>query len=133
MSQIVTQEQIRSEWSLSTLKEYLPADYFNEASLHSLILCSILVALQLLDAVLTISGVMTFGIEAEGNPMLHFLMQNIGAVPTIVLAKTIAIGIIGLLFTLSTKVTWIPKALYGMIAVYLFCAVIPWSYLLLIH
>lgn len=131
MSEVIVQENIQTGWSLGALKDYIPEKYFAPAATHSLVLCSALVVLQIIDAILTLSGVSAYGIEAEGNPLLYLAMTHIGALPTIVIAKTLAIGIIGVLFTLSLKVAWVPKALYGIIGVYLFCAVIPWSYLLL--
>jgi hypothetical protein len=97
------------------------------------ILGLILAILQVLDGYLTGIGVYHFGTEIEGNVFLRSLMENYGFVPTLVLTKTLALGIIALLCSLCTQVGWLPAALKGVIAIYLVCAVIPWCYIVSQH
>lgn len=90
----------------------------------------IMATLQVLDGVLTAIGIEHFGTGAEGNALLRELMELIGHVPTLIIVKGIAISIIFLLCSLASRVTWLPLAIKAMIGVYLFAAIIPWSYIL---
>lgn len=89
-----------------------------------------LALLQVLDGVLTGIGISHFGIHAEGNILLRFLMIEIGHIPALVIAKSIAIAVVGSLCFISIKVPWVPKAMGAMIALYLGLAVIPWGTIL---
>ena len=97
------------------------------------ILGTILIALQVMDGLLTAVGIDNFGIAAEGNPFLRSLMELIGPFSTLIVVKSAAIIIVGYLCTLASEISWIKNALRGMIFVYALCAVIPWTALLLIH
>lgn len=99
-------------------------------STEVLILGLIMSTLQVLDGVLTAIGIGHFGTGAEGNALLRALMETVGAVPALVLVKGIAISIIFLLCSLASRVRWLPLAIKGMIGIYLFAAIIPWSYIL---
>ena len=89
--------------------------------------------LQILDGIMTGIGVARLGVSAEGNFVLRYLMENIGYIPTLLIAKIAAILIIITLCSMSTRVSWIPKALKVLIAVYLGAAVLPWSLILISH
>ena len=97
------------------------------------ILGSILAVLQILDGYLTAIGVYHFGTDIEGNMLLRYLMESYGFVPTLVIAKTIALGIIATLCSMSSYVHWLGSALKLVIAVYLVGAVIPWCYIVSNH
>ena len=86
--------------------------------------------LQVLDGYLTGVGVYHFGTEIEGNTLLRGFMENFGFVPTLIGAKLLALAIIVTLCSLCDRVTWLPLALKGIIAIYLVAAVIPWTYIL---
>jgi len=98
-----------------------------------LVLGSILIVLQVIDGLLTAYGVKSLGIYAEGNPFIRSLMEQIGHVPALVIVKATAAFIIAHLCTLSHTVSWISGALKGMIGVYLFAAILPWTAILYSH
>ena len=92
-----------------------------------------LMLLQATDAVLTSVGVERFGISVEGNPFLRHFMYEFGHVETLALMKSLAIAVVFFLVLLSNKLPWITKAMSAVSAVYLFGAVIPWTYILFIR
>lgn len=91
----------------------------------------VLVALQLLDGILTLSGAVTFGVSAEGNPILRQLMYSIGLVPALVLTKVGCIALVVLLCSQARHICWLPRALTVVAGVYATCAVVPWSIILI--
>jgi len=96
-----------------------------------LLLGAFLILLQVLDGVLTGIGVYHFGTDAEGNPLLHYLMHSLGYIPALAITKSVAIAIILVLCFLSTVVEWLTKALKVVILIYLGAAIVPWSVILL--
>ena len=52
-----------------------------------LALIGVLIALQILDGALTLAGMHTFGLSAEGNPLLRTLMNSLGLIPGLVATK----------------------------------------------
>jgi len=90
------------------------------------ILGAVLALIQILDGYLTAVGVYHFGTEIEGNALLRSLMETYGLIATLVVAKTLAIGIIAVLCSLTFRVWWLKRAMYGIAALYLVCAIIPW-------
>jgi hypothetical protein len=96
-----------------------------------IILACVLGLLQIADGVLTAIGVHYLGIEMEANPLLRTLMLSIGAIPTLIIVKGLAIGVIALLTSLSHSVSWLIIAMRGMVALYCCAAVIPWSAILI--
>jgi hypothetical protein len=101
------------------------------ASPKVLTLVAVLIGLQILDGALTLAGMHTFGLSAEGNPLLRSLMNWIGLVPGLVVTKLLCIGVIMGLYSQITKVHWLPTALTAVAGVYTCCAIIPWSILLI--
>jgi hypothetical protein len=97
-----------------------------------LTLALILVGFQILDGALTYSGMSTFGVRAEGNPLLRNFMELVGVLPAIALTKLICIGVVLGLCSQAQKISWLPKALTGIAGVYAVAAILPWSVLLLI-
>lgn len=98
-----------------------------------LIVGAFLSSLQILDGVLTSIGVSRFGVGMEGNPFLRQMMLEFGHIPTLAVLKLFAISIVLGLVLLSRRLTWIPSALGAVSCVYLFAAVIPWTYILFIQ
>jgi hypothetical protein len=91
----------------------------------------VLVALQILDGILTLSGMITFGLSAEGNPILRQLMHSIGLVPALILTKLGCIALIVVLCLQASRIYWLPRALTAVAGVYAIGAVLPWSFILL--
>ncbi len=90
----------------------------------------ILAALQVLDGILTAIGVHHYGTGMEGNVLLRSLMTVVGCIPALMLVKGGSIALIAMLCRQATKMTWLKPAFYGVIALYVFGAVIPWTYIL---
>jgi hypothetical protein len=93
-------------------------------------LAAILVTLQVLDGILTYTGMYTFGVYAEGNPILRALMHGVGIAPAIAITKLFCIGIVLALCAQAHKISWLPTALTGIAGMYAIAAVLPWSWLL---
>ena len=90
----------------------------------------ILALLQAMDALLTAVGISTFGVHAEGNQLLQGLMLQFGHIPVLALTKSIALLVIATLLLLSRHVKWIRTALWCVSFIYLFAAILPWTYIL---
>lgn len=97
------------------------------------VLGSILIALQIMDGLLTGFGVYLFGSGAEGNTLIRHLIESWGTVEALLFIKSIAIFVVILLCALAHNIDWMGKALKGVTAVYLLAAVLPWSYILIRH
>lgn len=95
-----------------------------------LVLTSVLLALQVLDVIFTASGIATYGLGVEGNPVVRALMQRFGSLQALLIVKSFAVLMILALMLLSQRVTWVREVLYALIAIYLCAAVLPWAYLL---
>lgn len=95
-----------------------------------IVLGLILIALQILDGILTNIGMNLFGTQMEGNSLLRGIMENYGAVTALVISKSLAILTIISLVYLSNQVKWIRHALKGVIAVYFTFAIAPWTILI---
>ena len=91
----------------------------------------ILCVLQIADGILTGIGINAFGVAAEGNSFLRFLMEQLGYIPALTLTKGVAVVVTTILCTLSSNVSWIRHALKAVIGVYLLAAVVPWTLILL--
>ncbi len=89
--------------------------------------------LQALDGVLTSIGIARFGTSAEGNPLLRLMMEQFGQVPTLAVFKIAAICIVASLALLARHLPWIKDALHAVSGVYLFAAILPWTYILYVQ
>ena len=89
-----------------------------------------LVILQILDGILTGSGMSLLGTEAEGNGLLRILMEQYGYVSALVITKLMAVGLIFFVCACAKKYSWIQYALGSLVFFYTFCAVIPWVLIL---
>ncbi len=99
-------------------------------SLDLIMLGIALMAVQVWDALLTARGVYHFGIVAEGNFLLRFMMGEIGYINALLVAKSLAIVVIVLLIGLAHRIVWLPHALRAIVVVYICAAIIPWSIIL---
>ena len=82
---------------------------------------------QLSDGVLTYIGVSTYGHGIEGNPLISWLMAEIGSGPALATAK-IAAGIFGIALHLSD----VHKAVAALAGFYVVVAIIPWVAILFV-
>lgn len=98
-----------------------------------LIIGAILIVLQILDGFFTVIGVAKYGPTAEANVLIRYLIHQFGNVTALISIKIVAIGIVVTLCHLAPKVHWVPSALKGVIALYLFAAIIPWTAILLLN
>ena len=123
----------KSQWNLlleqfrkvgAMAREYAPSQ-------EIVILCSILAILQVMDGILTAQGVYHFGIHAEGNPLLRWLMLSLGYETALITAKILSLMIITALCFLAARVQWLIHAIRLVIFIYLGAAIIPWSVILL--
>jgi hypothetical protein len=94
-------------------------------------LAAVLVTLQVLDGILTYAGMSTFGLRAEGNPLLRGLMKLVGVLPAIAITKDACIAVIMTLCAQAHRISWLPVALTCIAGLYAVAAVVPWSWLLL--
>lgn len=96
-----------------------------------IVLGLILTSLQILDGILTGIGMSQYGTGMEGNLLLRSLMSAIGYIPALVLVKGASIALITLLCQQAPKISWLKPAFYGVIALYVTGAVVPWTYILI--
>lgn len=97
------------------------------------ILGGLLCLLQALDGILTSVGVSRFGIDIEGNPFVRSLMMELGHIPALSLIKCLAVVAIIALTFYARKIPWINNAMGAVSAVYIFSAIIPWTYILFVR
>src|SRR5918998_6336520 len=76
---------------------------------------------QMLDGVLTYVGVSVYGLHMEGNPLIGWMMANMGHGPALATAKVTA-GFFGIALHLSA----VHKAVALLTVFYLAVAVFPW-------
>ena len=95
-----------------------------------IVLGIILTTLQILDGLLTGIGMAQYGTAMEGNILLRSLMTAIGYAPALFLVKGASVALIVLLCHQTTKISWLKPALYGVMALYVLGAVVPWTYIL---
>jgi len=101
---------------------------------REIILLSIFLSvLQAADGVLTAIGVEYFGLRMEGNVLLRSAMESFGHIEALALVKLFSISfVIGLAF-LHKKVRWVKNALGLICCIYIFAAIIPWTYYISKH
>jgi hypothetical protein len=80
---------------------------------------------QASDGVLTYIGVSSFGVHAEANPLIGWLMASIGEGPALTTAKVAAGG-----FGIALHLSAVHKAVALLAAFYMAAAVLPWMAIL---
>lgn len=80
---------------------------------------------QAMDGVLTYVGVTILGRHMEANPLIAWLMGNVGSAAAVTGAKVVA-GALGILLHLTS----VHRVVAGLTAFYLLVAVFPWMALL---
>jgi hypothetical protein len=128
LSGALTQANCRLDVANSDITEH-HAIWWAEPKI--LLLALVLVSFQILDGALTYSGMNTFGLRAEGNPLLRNFMELVGVLPAIALTKLVCIGVVIGLCSQAKKISWLPTALTGIAGVYAIAAILPWSLLLI--
>lgn len=103
-----------------------------EPAQGAMLITGTLILLQAADGVLTHLGVSRYGVGVEGNPFLRSLMLQFGNVPTLGFIKLTAILFILALSYYARRLPWINNAMGAISCVYLFAAVLPWTYVLFI-
>jgi hypothetical protein len=81
---------------------------------------------QLLDGILTYTGLRLLGVEMEGNGLLRSMMHAYGLMPTLFIMKLIALVGVATLVLAAHRRKWIRPVICALSAVYLVLAVIPW-------
>lgn len=94
-------------------------------------LALLLITLQVLDGMFTLAGIHAHGLQIEGNILIRTLMQMWGAELAVVVVKSFAIIVTIILSVMSLRVHWLPRALRLVAAIYLLCAILPWSAIIL--
>lgn len=100
------------------------------------ILASILSVFQILDGTFTHMGVSRYGVEAEGNPIIKYLIEKFGATNSLFVVKFLCVVMIIFLckkYVNSIEQVWLFRSLSILVFLYATLAIIPWSYILLIH
>ena len=82
---------------------------------------------QVSDGILTYIGVSTYGHAIEGNPLIGWLMAEMGQGPGLATAK-IAAGVFGIALHLSD----VHKAVAALAGFYVVVAIIPWVAILFV-
>jgi hypothetical protein len=91
---------------------------------HEIVFAAFLLT-QILDGILTYVGVSLFGIAAEGNPILAWLMASYGEVIALTAAKGVAALCGVALYALA-----VDRLLAMLTLVYIGAAVVPWTLVL---
>ena len=91
---------------------------------HQLVFAAFLLT-QILDGVFTYAGVSAFGVAAEGNPLLAWLMTSYGELIALAGAKILAACCGVALYVLA-----VDRLLAILTLVYIGAALIPWTLVL---
>ncbi len=91
---------------------------------HQLVFAAFLLT-QILDGILTYMGVSIFGVAAEGNPILAWLMASYGEAFALAGAKIVAA-----LCGVALYVLAVDRLLAALTLVYIGAAVVPWTLVL---
>jgi len=128
-----TREGTSVGWRGKMRRVYEQTSIEDEIARKALMSGLLLILLQGLDGILTTIGVERFGVSAEGNPLIRNLMHEMGHLPALGLVKCLAVLIIIALMSYARKLPWINNALGAIGAVYIFVAIIPWTYILFLR
>ena len=94
---------------------------------------AVLIAFQGMDGFLTAIGINRFGTAAEGNPLLRIMMEHFGHIQVLTMVKIAAVALVIIMTLLANRLPWIRHAMFGVCGLYLFAAIIPWTYILFIQ
>lgn len=119
---------VEGSWALKEFVEKL-----RSPNTQVMFLTAFLCSMQVLDGILTSIGLSRFGVTAEGNPLLRSAMQQFGHMEVLAAAKLLSLALIISIAFAALRYRWVRHAFSAVSAVYLFAAILPWSYLLLSH
>ena len=87
---------------------------------------------QILDGALTYWGMCKFGIDAEANFVIHFLMNIMGIAQALIVVKMMSICIIGAMCLMGLDQIWLGRAFKFLTIFYFMFAICPWTLIYLI-
>jgi uncharacterized membrane protein len=91
---------------------------------------ALLLLCQILDGVLTYTGLSMLGLDMEGNEFLRTLMHTYGTAPALLLVKLLAICFVFVLMIQAHSRRWVRPVIAVLIVIYLAAAVLPWIYII---
>lgn len=87
---------------------------------------------QILDGVLTYLGMTRFGVNAEGNVLLHTLMNYMGVAQALLTVKLLSIYVVVFLCCRDISERWLRVAFKSITIFYFIFAICPWTLMLII-
>jgi len=87
---------------------------------------------QILDGVLTYWGMCKFGINAEGNFLIHFLMNIMGVALALIAVKLFSIYVVVFMCLRDLDQVWLHRAFKFLTIFYFVFAICPWTLMHLI-
>jgi hypothetical protein len=85
---------------------------------------------QVLDGLLTYTGLSLLGVHMEGNAFIRTLVIAYGAAPALFLVKLVAILLAALLMFQAHQRRWVRPLIAMLILIYFGLAVVPWTYII---
>jgi hypothetical protein len=99
-------------------------------SRKALLLGATLILCQILDGILTYTGLLLLGVEMEGNGLIRDMIYAYGLVPGICMAKVGALLSVALITIAAHRRKWIRPIILLLSAVYVTLALVPWTLVL---
>jgi hypothetical protein len=96
-------------------------------SRKALLLGLALAICQILDGILTYTGLRLLGVEMEGNGLLRNMMHAYGLMPALCIAKLLALVGVATLVLAAHRRKWLRPLIFALSAIYLGLAVVPWT------
>jgi hypothetical protein len=98
----------------------------DDASRFGDLVIVLFIAMQVFDGALTYVGIQLFGRGIEANPLLVWLMQQVGDGAGLAMAKSVA-----LVFGAFLHVTSVHRVIAVLVGIYFTAAIVPWLHILL--
>lgn len=99
-------------------------------SRKALLLGVTLILCQIVDGLLTYTGLLLLGVEMEGNGLLREMIYAYGLVPGLCMAKVGALVSVALITVAAHRRKWIRPIILALSAVYVTLALVPWTLVL---
>ena len=96
-------------------------------SRKALLLGMALIICQLLDGILTYSGLRILGVEMEGNGVLRKMIHAYGMIPALCFAKMAALFSVVVVTIAAHRRKWIRPIIFALSAIYAMLALVPWT------
>lgn len=91
---------------------------------------ALLLLFLILDGLFTYIGITNSGTEYEANGLVKYSMELFGIGRGLLLSKSVAIVSLMVLWKFRKDIIWVLGAVRGLVVIYFFFAIAPWSYLL---